>query len=150
MKSRPFFWVEENPRALHSLREAAAALPQDEIILYPIRRRVWNVWSTPLAFAFGHRIVPVNTASPPGAAGLKRWWSYQHGRGQPVWILFHDKKWPESWPAAQKVTGFEFERQGFESTKRPLPSKIVRSSRRLLLYRSDPPTDEAPPEPALP
>ena len=138
-----FYRFQENPRVVEQLRRVAGRLPQDRIVLLPIRTEQWQTWVTPLRVAFGHRIVPLNPASRDGRRGLSEFWQRQHRRGEPVWILLEEGAdpgdWPDEWPPARRVAGLRFDREMFESTRRPLPEDVVRTVFRVGLYRSDPP-----------
>lgn len=142
-RGKHYFLTEESAGFVDQLTSASQQLPERELVILPIRQPGWHAWASPLNLAFDHRIVPINPASRSGAEGLHRWWSYQHERGRPIWILTPPgMPWPSDWPAARQVADLQFERRLFEQTYHPIPQELETIRQRIGLYRSDPPGAE--------
>ena len=136
--SRRILFFADAEGCMSQIRQLAAALPEDEIILLPVTSKEWVRWATPLYLSFGHRIVPLNLNSRRGAQGLHYWFQRQHDRQEPVYLLYDDiDPPPNDWPEMASAQHFVIRFRSFRSTVEPLPREIDTYERRVTLYRTE-------------
>jgi len=129
--SRLIFTFAEDAGYFGQLQALAEKLPADQLVV----THGYKTWVTPLYVAFGRKVVPVDLNTDAGRAAKEAWVARQLARGLPAYLLVEVD---ENRPSSIKIDEAELSREYTEPTTKPLPRKILETTRLVELYKVTP------------
>jgi hypothetical protein len=122
----------ENRGYFAQIGQLAAKLPRDEVVL---AHGLLMEWQTPLHFAFGRRVVPLNVDTQDGSKALDSWAAIETSKGRPVYLLYEGSMRMIGRLKGELLDTIVLSRSYIEKTPWPLPKRILVEEKTVKLYR---------------